>query len=138
MLARDADRPINAQIGALFPERAVRPRDSCLVAPRSPDRVVGGVGYPTQDRPRGASPVGCGSSSLRALGHWSGGYRVASFHQNGQRRSATGRETLASLQESDTTSSSTGLCRRTSNIAAVSLIWVSDGRLASVPECRSV
>src|SRR5262245_13837980 len=84
---------------------------------------------------RGASPVGCGSSSLRALGHWSGGYRVASFHQNGQRRSATGRETLASLQESDTTSSSTGLCRRTSNIAAVSLIWVSDGRLASLPRC---
>jgi hypothetical protein len=50
-----------------------------------------------------------------------------------QRRSAAGRETWASFQESDTTS--TGLCRRRSNIAAVSLIWTSDGRLASLPRC---
>ena len=52
-----------------------------------------------------------------------------------QRRSAAGRATFASLHASDTTSSSTGLWRRTSNRAAVSLIWASVGRLASLPRC---
>ena len=50
-----------------------------------------------------------------------------------QRPSAACRETLASLQPSDTIS--TGLCRLTSNAAAVSLICASVGRLASLPRC---
>jgi hypothetical protein len=52
-----------------------------------------------------------------------------------QRRRAAGLVIFASRRASDTSSSSTGPCRLTSNRAAVSLTWASVGRLASLPRC---